>query len=108
MDPQILSLINFFYVFAFVLLLFLAVGRIARRIVEYKRQGESVPLILKRDALFLTGLSTPFLGVLIFRAFGINASEQFWYPLWVIASGTFAIIGTAVWVYIEYFKIEKK
>jgi hypothetical protein len=107
MDPQILNIINLFSLVSFVLLLFLAIARISYRYVSYKREGEHVPALLKRDLFFLAGLSTPFLGVLIFRAFSIVASEQWWYPVWLIGSALFALTGTAYWVYYEYFKIEQ-
>lgn len=108
MDPQVLGLINYGYLFSFIILLALAIVRIGKRYIDYKRESQPIPLLLKRDFFFLSGLALPFLGVLVFRAFDIKAVEQPWYPIWVIVSNTLAISGTLFWVYIEYFKIEKK
>ena len=107
MDPQILSIVNVVYLLSFVVLLVLALSRMLKRGYDYTREGLPLGLILKRDIFFFAGLAVPFLGVLIFRAFGIVASEQWWYALWVIASGAFALSGTLFWVYVEYFKIDR-
>lgn len=107
MDPQILAIINYGYLISFIILIYLAVLRIGKRYLDYKREKQPVPLLLKRDFFFLGGLGLPFLGVLFFRAFNILAVEQPWYPIWVIGSNSLAILGTLGWVYIEYFVIEK-
>ena len=107
MDRQTLGLLNGTILISFVTLLSLALFRIGKRYIDYKKLGQSIPLLLKRDFFFLSGLTIPFLGVLIFRFFGIVISEQGWYPLWVIGSGGFGLFGTLFWVYVEYFKIEK-
>lgn len=107
MDPKILSLINTIYVVAFVTLVVLAVARIGTRYIGYKKAGLPVPYLLKRDFVFLTTLTFPFLSLLIFRFLSIAPSQELWYPAWIIISGGLALIGTAYWVWVEYFKIEK-
>lgn len=107
MDPKILNLINIIYVFSFVVLVILAIAKIGTRYIKYKKENLPVPLLLKRDFFFLTGLSLPFIALLIFRYFRIAPSDELWYPAWIIISGGLALLGTAYWVYVEYFKIEK-
>src|SRR5260221_13191333 len=72
MGPNILAPINVILLLSFVVLITLAIGRISFRYLNYKKQKEEVPLLLKRDFFFLTGLATPFFGVLLFRAFQID------------------------------------
>lgn len=107
MDPKILSLINTLYVVAFVILVGLAIARIGTRYLAYRKEELPIPYLLKRDFVFFTGLSLPFASLLVFRFAGISPIDQLWYPLWVIFSGGLALLGTAYWVYVEYFKIEK-
>ena len=107
MDPQTLAAINLLYLTSFSVLLFLAVIRISKRYIDYKRLNIKAPLLLHRDGVFLTGLTIPVLGSLLFRVLGIAPSEQVWYPFWAIGSGAFAVLGTLFWVWIEYFKIER-
>lgn len=108
MDPKILNLINTVYVIAFVSLVILAVARIAKRYFSYRREKLPIPYLLKRDFFFLTGLSLPFASLLVFRLLNIAPSQEIWYPAWIIFSGALALLGTAYWVYVEYFKIEQK
>jgi len=108
MDPQILSLINLSYLISFVVLVVLAIVRIGARYISYKRQGLEIPLLLKRDFVFLTGLSLPFLGIFLFRATGVVPQQESWAAAWVVVSGALALLGTAFWVYIEYFKVERE
>lgn len=108
MDPQVLGLINLSYLISFVVLVGLAVARIGTRYVDYKRQGLEVPLLLKRDFIFLTGLSLPFVGIFLFRATGVIPQREPWAVTWTLISGALALAATAIWVYIEYFKIEQK
>ena len=107
MDRHILDLINLLSLVTFLFLLILAIARIGYRYIKYKEEGIQVPRLLHRDGFFLTGLALPFLGALFFRAFGIVPLDEWWYPLWIIASNSFALLGTAYWVYYEYFKIEQ-
>lgn len=107
MDPNILALINAFYLFAFVVLMTLSVGRMGLRIWKYWRAHQPIPSLLKRDFLFASGLTTPFLTLLFFRWMGSSISGEPWYPVWVIASGALALFGTAVLAFYEYFKIDQ-
>ncbi len=107
MDPKILSLINSVVLLVFVILVVLAVLRLGLRYIEYKRLGLKVPALLPRDFFLFVGLGVPFLGVLVFRTFGIIPSETWWYPIWILGSEAFGIAGVAYWVYYEYFKIGK-
>lgn len=107
MDPNILSLINLVYLVSFVSLVGLAIGRIVTRYFRYKRENLEIPLLLKRDFFFLTGLALPFLGIFVFRVTGVIPQNEPWAATWVILSGALALAGTSLWVYIEYFKIEK-
>lgn len=107
MDPKILNLINIAYLVSFVVLVGLAIVKISSRYFKYKREKLPIPLLLKRDFIFLTGLTLPFIGLLTFRFFGLAPSSEPWYAVWVILSGGFALAGTAYWVYIEYFKVER-
>lgn len=107
MDPNLIAIINVAALLIFVFLLALAIGKIVYRYLSYKREGLEVPLLLKRDFFFLTGLAIPFLGVFLLRSFSVRATEEPWYPLWLIGSTLLALGGTAYWVYVEYFKIEQ-
>lgn len=107
MDPKLIDLINVGYVLVFVVLVVLALVRIAYRYGQYKREDLPVPALLPRDLFLFAGLAFPFIGVLIFRAFGISAREQDWYIPWVLISNSLAVFGVGYWVYYEYFKVEK-
>lgn len=107
MDPTLLSNINLAFLIIFVNLVLLGLFRISYRYYSYKKENLDVPKLLPRDFWMFMGLALPFAGILFFRTFGINASEEWWYPIWVIGSGLFAIFGVANWVYYEYFKLEK-
>lgn len=108
MDQQILNLINLAYLISFVVLVTLAIIRIGGRYVQYKQESMRIPLLLKRDFFFLAGLSLPFLGIFLFRVSGVVPQQEPWAAAWTIISGALAVLGTAFWVYIEYFKIESK
>lgn len=107
MDPQVLNAINGAVVLVFVILVILAIVRIGARYIGYKRAGLEVPALLPRDFFLFVGLGVPFLGTLLFRFLEIRPIDYAWYPLWVITSGIIGLAGTAYWVYVEYFKIEK-
>lgn len=107
MDPQVLSAVSGMIVLIFVILVVLVIIRIGARYIEYKKEGLDVPILLYRDLLFFLGLGLPFLGILFFRYTGIVPADYWWYPVWVIGSGLTALLGTAYWVYVEYFKIER-
>jgi len=108
MDPKLLEILNTGYLFTFVLLVILVFVRITFRYIEYKKAGLPIPALLPRDLFLFGGLAGPFVGILAFRALGINPREQDWYLVWILASNTFAISGVGYWVWYEYFKIEKE
>lgn len=107
MDQQILSLINYGAVIVFVVLVLLGFFRILYRYFQYKRAGMKIPALLPRDLFLFGGLAVPFVGFLFFRAAGIIAVQEWWYPIWLIFSDTFAILGTGYWVWYEFFGIER-
>lgn len=107
LDPSTLDAINGGYLFLFVFLVIIALLRIGARYISYRKEKKEVPLLLKRDLFFLSGLALPFMGVLFFRAFKIDAREMWWYIIWILISGSFAIAALIYWVWIEYFKIDK-
>lgn len=107
MDPKTVDNINAISVFLFVIFALFVVIKITSRYVNYKRRGLKVPELLPRDFLLILGLVVPFAGVLIFRAFGISARAEWWYPLWAIGSDILGVAGMANWAYFEYFRIEK-
>lgn len=106
-DTATLDAINGIYLVLFVFLVFAALIRMAGRFFRYTKEGQAIPLLLKRDFYFFAGLALPFAGVLFFRFFHIDARNATWYPIWILGSGTFAISAVVYWVWLEYFKIER-
>ena len=107
MDPKLLDQINAAFLTTFVVLVVLAIFRIGKRAYDYRKAGLPIPALLPRDFFLFSGLGLPFLGTLIFRAFGITPREESWYLLWILISGFVGIFGVAYWVWYEYFKVEK-
>lgn len=108
MDLKTLDQINALFLIVFVILVSLALVRIATRYIAYKKEGLKIPALLPRDFFLFAGLALPFLGVLFFRALSLTPRGEDWYPFWVMGSGIAGIFGVAYWVWFEYFKIEKK
>lgn len=104
MGADVLDLINAIFFTAFALLMLLASARMLKRIIAYLSRGTSIPLLLWRDILFFVPFTTVLLLILFFRWQEIVPNKQ---PLWVITSGLSVTGGLAIWVYIEYFKVEQ-
>lgn len=106
MPLDLVNLVNAAYLLLFITLISASAIRMAYRVLEYRRAGQKVPSVLKRDVFFFTGLSVPFIGILLFRVLGITAFTST-HPLWVIPSGLFAVAAAAYWFYFEIKRIEK-
>jgi hypothetical protein len=107
MDPRLVDNINILSVLIFVVLAALIAFKIGTRYLRYRRESLAVPELLPRDFWLMIGLVIPFFGVLVFRATGINARAEDWYPIWAIGSDVFAVGAMINWFYYEYFRIEK-
>lgn len=104
---DMLELLNLLYFYTFVFFTVLGFVRIAVRAYEYRSQRLPLPALLPRDLGLFGGLALPFVGVLFFRAAGIDVSEEWWYPVWVFISGGAAVLGVGWWVWYEYFRVER-
>lgn len=103
--PQQATTFSTIALFLFTTLLVLAFVRLGVRIVNYWREGLSVPSLAKRDFWFLLGLALPFAGIFIVRSFGIRDLST---NLWWLLGTTFGAVGAMfVWAYYEFRIIER-
>lgn len=91
----------------FTLGLIACVFAIARRFIDYRREGIKPPLLAYRDLGLLVGLSLPFLLIFVFRALGWTHIVV-GTPTWTLATGIPPILGVAQFVWFEYFIIERR
>lgn len=83
-------------------------ARTTYRVFEYRRDGQTLPQLLKRDVISRNGLALSFGLILLARtvdADTISLRDQLW---WVLLTSTPALLGAAVYCYYEYFVIDKR
>jgi hypothetical protein len=87
-------------VFVFTGLLVIGSVTTIARAVDLRRRGHSLPTLLIRDVVVLTGLAWPFVAIGFVRAwdFGSVVAGQLW---WLYLTGIPPLIAAAVFVYYE-------
>lgn len=89
----------------FTFMLTVSILIVGARIIRYRRRKQRVPLIAKRDLVFLLGLAIPFAGIFGVRAFQIkDLGTNVW---WLLFTTISALIAVGYWLYFEVFVIER-
>lgn len=106
MSTQDVATLNAIFFFTFTSVLVVGALRTFVRVIQYRHDGQTIPLILWRDAVFLGGLAIPFAMILASRAFGW-APFLIGNPGWVVATSGPALIGATTYAIFEFLVIDR-
>lgn len=104
-DP--LELLNLVYVVLFTIGLVIGASLTSLRLFRYAATRSRPPTLLVRDVVARVTLALPFGGVLVMRALGVDVDHEWWGIAWIVASGALACVGAWIYVYYEFFIIER-
>lgn len=97
---DLLNVFNILSLIIFVVLGTLAAFRMIWRFGNFIFYKVPVPVLLKRDIVLFSALSTYFGTILISYALGWTGLSK--EPLWVIPRGIMVLAAMAYWVWVEY------
>lgn len=104
-DPELAAALSGAILVAFVVLLLIAMVLTNGRARRFRRARQHVPVVLKRDAIWLTSWGILFSMLLVARLLGLMLGTD---VIWVAVTGAMGLTGIVAYVYVEVRGIERE